>query len=174
MPKKPNKYDELWTAMEKIAAKNQWLELLKTEPQAAWQQMAANCAEDAHTRNFPSRRGTYVINDVPTDRGQVICLYNNNPYKKPGYGNAMDRARRDKETDLFRARIREAGFDELAYATYPGPSEVSAGYSYAMILDACDSELGIIHDAMREALRETEEWNAHRDEAEKADETSED
>lgn len=174
MPKKPNKYDELWAAMEKIGTKHHWLELFKTEPQAAWQQMATNCAEDAHTRNFPTRRGTYVINDVPTDRGQVVCHYNNNPYKKPGYGNAMDHSRRDKETDFFRARIREAGIDELAYATYPGPGKASAGYTYAMILDAGDSQLGIIHDAMREAMGEAEEWNVQWDEAKETDEAGED
>jgi hypothetical protein len=138
--------------MEKAAAKSEWLERLAADPSAAWQEIAKNCAEDSHKNNFPSRRGTYIINDMPTDGGQVMCLYNNNPYKKP-----FPCRQREKETEFFRQRMQEAGIAELGYATFPLEGD-SAGYSYAMILDAKDSQIGIVHDAMKAAMKDALEW----------------
>jgi hypothetical protein len=113
--------------------------------------MAANCAQHAHERMLKSHRGTYLINEAPTARGQVICLYNNHPYKKPAIN------RREMETDLFRQRMRDAGIRELGYSTYPPPGDEDAGYSYAMILDAGESQLWDVRDAMRQAMYEAGE-----------------
>jgi len=141
---------EFFQAIQTIAAKAEWLKKAAATPQAAWQEVAASCAEDANKNNIASRRGTYVINDAPAKSGQVICLYNNNPY-------ADDPDRREEETRLFRIRMREAGIRELGYATYPPSGEELPGYTYAMVLDADESQIGVVNNAMKGAMREASE-----------------
>lgn len=136
------------------AERAEWQERVETDPKTAWREFALKCAEDAKTNRFPSRRGIYVINDVPTSSGQAICLYNNNPYRKPGHGNVIDHARRDTETELFRRRMMELGIGELGYATFPPAGHDLAGYTYALILDGTETQSEKVRDAMREALRE--------------------
>jgi hypothetical protein len=152
MAKRKPRWETLWEEIQKAAARSEWLEQLETDPSAAWQKIAQNCAEDSYKNNFPSRRGTYVINDMPTKGGQVMCLYNNNPYKKP-----FPCRHREKETEFFREQMKEAKIGELGYATYPLEGD-SAGYSYAMILNARDNQIGIVHDAMKAAMKEAYEW----------------
>lgn len=113
--------------------------VLKTKFQAAifWNNLAVSSAEDAYENNFSSRRGVYVITDAPSKSGQVICLYNNNPYS-----HDFKRGRspeRDRETQAFREKLAEHGVKELAYAVWPLKGD-EAGYSYAMILDAGEDQ----------------------------------
>jgi HNH endonuclease len=94
---------------------------------------------------------------MPSECGKAFCLFNNRPYKKPGYGNTMDHARRDRETNMFRRRLTEAGIVELGYGTYPPAGEDSAGYTYAMLIDADESQAGRILDDFHDAVRESDE-----------------
>jgi transcriptional regulator with XRE-family HTH domain len=91
---------------------------------AEWQDLAKAAARDASENHFPSRRGVWHFSDT-----DVLCFYNNNPY-------AADPKLRDEEVAEFRKRLKAARVKELAYATYPGPGEPDAGYTFAMIVDA--------------------------------------
>jgi transcriptional regulator with XRE-family HTH domain len=94
---------------------------------AFWAKEAQRMAKDAHENHFPSRRGVWHIADA-----DKLCFYNNNPY-------AAAPTLRDEEVAEFRKRLKAARIKELAYATYPLPGEESAGYTFAMIVDAGDN-----------------------------------
>jgi hypothetical protein len=81
-----------------------------------WMNMAKLAAQDAYENHFESRWGVYYV-----EGEGVVCLYNNNPYKA---GKHL----REEETQRFRAKLRERGLKELAYAT------TDDGYSYAMLI----------------------------------------
>jgi len=107
----------------------------------AWHELAFAFAKDAHEDHFPSRRGVWHIEDLG-----VLCLYNNNPY-------ANYPALRDEETAAFRKRMRAAGIKVLAYATYPPEGEESAGYTYAMLLDAGQDKQSFVADTMADIVK---------------------
>ena len=94
----------------------------------AWDTLALELARDAYLNHFPSRRGVWEL----VDDG-ALCLYNNNPYADVPEG-------REWELAAFRRWLRAEGIGELAYSTYPPPGEESAGYTYAMLLDASGEE----------------------------------
>src|SRR5712692_3698336 len=50
---------------------------LKRLTKSEWGWLAASAAKDAHEKNFPSRRGLYVV------EGVGIVYYDNNPFKLP-------------------------------------------------------------------------------------------
>jgi hypothetical protein len=77
----------------------------------------------------------------------VLVLFNNHPYAK--FPEA-----RDQETAEFRRRIVEERIEELAYATYPEEVE-SAGYTYALILNASSDRMLWVSDTMREIVGES-------------------
>jgi hypothetical protein len=89
-----------------------------------WQEFARKCAADAHENHFGDRRGARYLEDT-----DVLCFFNNNPY-------ASGTNRRDQEVAGFRDRMKAAGIKELAYATWPPAGRESAGYTFAMIVDA--------------------------------------
>jgi hypothetical protein len=124
---------------------------MKRVSQGQWDKLAQFCAENAHERNFSSRRGAYPIDvpaelsiDVPAEPSEVLCVYNNNPY-------AADAALRDDETARLRKRLKAAKIEELAYATYPPES----GYTFAMILAIGAERLPVVRDLIREVTRES-------------------
>jgi hypothetical protein len=85
--------------------------------------LADGLAKDAFENHFSSRRGIWQLEDY---KG-VLCLYNNNPYDK--YPDL-----RDEELAEFRARMKERGLKELAFAAYPPDGEEDAGYTYARLI----------------------------------------
>jgi hypothetical protein len=126
---------------------------MKRVSQSQWDKLAQFCAENAHERNFSSRRGAYPINvpaepsiDVPAEPSEVLCVYNNNPYVA---GPAL----RDDETARLRKRLKAAKIEELAYATYPAES----GYTFAMILAIGEGQLPVVRDLVIEVTRESYE-----------------
>jgi hypothetical protein len=78
-------------------------------------------------------------------------VYNNNPYAN--FPNL-----RDEETADFRIQLARHGIKELAYATYPPPGHESAGYTYAMILDARMDQKALVHELMKKVLAASFEW----------------
>jgi transcriptional regulator with XRE-family HTH domain len=117
----------------------------KEEPMTratGWKWCAEKFARDAHENHFPSRRGVWYLQGLCK-----LCVYNNNPY-------AQHPDRRDEETAAFRAWLRANGIKELAYATYPMTGE-SAGYTYAMILDAGAERQAEVVSELQRILRES-------------------
>ena len=108
---------------------------------------------------LPTRRGYYVLKNLPTTSGEAICLFNNNPDSGPG--NAVDNRRREKEIALFREWLKKTGINEIGYGTYPPPGEKLAGYTYAMILDAGETQIGIVLAGIDEAKQQAWEWYEH-------------
>jgi hypothetical protein len=66
-------------------------------------------------------------------------VYNNNPYAKHP-------KLRDYELKQFRLRMSAAGIKELGYGTYPPPGDESAGYTYALLLEAGPDRADFIAD----------------------------
>jgi hypothetical protein len=96
-----------------VDTRTEWLN------RAMWDKFARGLAQDAYRIFDSSRRGIWHLEEV-----DKLCVYNNHPW-----------TRRDEETATFRRWLTEHGIGELAYATYP-ETGVTAGTSYAMILDA--------------------------------------
>jgi len=106
-----------------------------TMTKAGWRRFAKGCAASAHEDHFASRRGVWYYEDL-----DVLVLYDNNPY--------ADRPqRRGEELAEFRGRLRAAGVEELAYATYP-----EDGYTYALVMDAGRDREQFVRDAMTDVL----------------------
>ena len=84
-----------------------------------WNQVARECAEDAHRNHFHLRDGVWYLEDK-----DVVVAFNNHPYKA---GLPF----REKELGEFRKRLATAGVKEVGFATYP-----EDGYSYALVVDA--------------------------------------
>jgi hypothetical protein len=95
-----------------------------------WTRFAAACAKDAHENYFPSRRGTWYVEDLG-----VVVLFNNNPYEKYP-------ALRDEELAEFRRELEVEGIRELGYATY------ADGYTYALVLGAGRDRVGFLTKLM--------------------------
>lgn len=108
-----------------------------------WNKLAYRCAAEAFEKNWPSRRGIYLLK-VTRDKA-VLCFYNNNPW-------ANYPTLRDEETAEFRKRMRAEGLKELAYATYPPEREECAGYSYAMLIDAGEERMDWVQETMTEIV----------------------
>jgi len=113
-----------------------------------WKKLAAKAAEEACKENFESRRGLYEVVKTPNARGSVICVYNNNPWDDFKDGKS---ARRDAETEEFRAALAKEGIEELAYETYPKSGE-DAGYTFAMIVDAGIDKLDWMADTLTDIV----------------------
>jgi len=154
--RKTNFGDILFRLSDPRSAKAAWLEMLQEDPEKAWPLFANHLAKSAHEKDFPTRSGYYVLNGFPTASGQAVCLFNNNPDK--GSGNKIDNRRREKELAAFRQRIEATGIKELGYGGYPLPWEEQGGYTYAIILDVSQSNMGIFLAAINEAKREAWDW----------------
>jgi hypothetical protein len=118
-----------------------------------WDAFAFECALDAHENHFPDRRGVWHITDW-----DVLVVYNNNPY-------CGDPTARDRETNVIRERLAANGIKELAYATYPPEGKESAGYTYAMVLDARGDQMDWVIETVQEVTKETmmQLWKAKDD-----------
>lgn len=103
-----------------------------------WATIAVEYAKDASENIFQSRRGAFVINNLPTESGQVVCIYDNNPYGDFVNGRS---ARRDDETESLVAKLKERGFRQLSYAVWPAKRGPDYGYTYAMIIDAGETQI---------------------------------
>lgn len=118
--------------------KDRQMETIKNRAHA--KALAEFYAKDANENYFSSRRGTWYLADI----GKV-CMYNNNPY-------AVDATLRDKETKVFLKHLRSLGIDCLAQASYPPAGSESAGYTYALILNAGEADLDKIAKAFQETF----------------------
>jgi hypothetical protein len=150
-----------WEDIFQMSAKGRLLQRLRYDPQEAWNEFATLHAEHRNKNDFATRRGYFIVPDMPTASGKAFCLFDNRPYRKEGGGNTMDHRRRQKLMELFREKLRDAGISELGYGTYPPPGQELAGYTSAIILDADDSKTQIIIDGFHESVRETDEWHAN-------------
>src|SRR5262249_26226633 len=103
-----------------------------------------------------TRRGSWLVKGLPTASGQAVCLFNNNPDTGPG--NTIDNRRRERELSLFRALLTEAAIAELGFGTYPPAGEKLGGYTYAILLDAGESQEAIVLDAIDKARNEAWNW----------------
>jgi transcriptional regulator with XRE-family HTH domain len=92
--------------------------------QSDWDLLAQSEAKNAHEKNFPSRRGIYVV------EGVGIVYYDNNPFKLP-----REEDRREELISQFRAFLNRSKINEKAYAYYP-PSGKSKDYTFAMVIQA--------------------------------------
>jgi len=97
-----------------------------------WQEVADELAERAGDELFHSHRGVYFVEDR-----DVLCLYNNHPYKNPDL--------RPREVRKLRQGLKRLGIPVLAYGESPKTGE-DAGYTYAMILDAGDDRVDEVSD----------------------------
>ena len=124
----------------------------KSGSKSYWKFLAAHEAKHAHENLFSSRRGVYLFSDVETSSGQSLCIYNNNPYQdfKDGVSE-----QREEETTKLRIALKKAGLKELAYETYPAKGDESAGYTFAMFIDATDDDTPTIHELYNEILRDS-------------------
>ena len=155
MAKRRFKWEEMW----KMPAKDRLLQRLRytsDDPQEAWNEFATLHAEDRHNNDFATRRGYFIVPDLPTSSGKAFCLFDNRPYTKADGGNR----RREKLMELFREKLKDAGISELGYGTYPRAGEEQAGYTSAIMLDADESKTQIIIDGFHQSVRETDEWHA--------------
>lgn len=108
-----------------------------------WLAVTDLCARDAYENNFASRRGTYIV-ELFGAADSVVCIYDNNPYKD-------DATKRDRETDDITRRLAAIGVETLAYSTYPKDG-VSAGYTYAMLVDADVARHNEVREVVYKAL----------------------
>ena len=67
----------------------------------------------------------------------------------------MHPKRRDYELAQFRRRMSAAGIAELGYGTYPPAGEPSAGYTYALLLEAGPDRAYFIADTMDSVVMDT-------------------
>jgi len=170
MAQRRTKWEDMWN----MPAKDRLLQRLLHDPQDAWNEFGTLHAEDRNKNDFATRRGYFILSDMPTASGKAFCLFDNRPYKKEGGGNTRDHRRRQKLMELFREKLRDAGISELGYGTYPRPGEELAGYTSAIILDADDSKTEIIIGGFHQSVRETEEWHVNgRDDEQARDEEEE-
>jgi hypothetical protein len=89
-----------------------------TNGQTDFSEIAKMAAARAHEDNFESRRGVHLMPEI-----NALCIYNNNPYTHAPQ-------RRDEETAELREWLRQNGYVERAFASYP-----EDGYSTALIVD---------------------------------------
>lgn len=94
----------------------------------------------AYNTNFSSHRGVEHWEDV-----DVLVVYNNHPY-------ANDPDRRTHELAAFGQAMRQEGIRELSFASYPTEGD-SAGYTFALVLDASRDRIGWVTDTWEEILR---------------------
>ncbi|MHB1424718.1 MAG: helix-turn-helix domain-containing protein [Gemmataceae bacterium] len=100
------------------------MQQLKSLTSLEWGLLAQNAAKDAHEKNFPSRRGLYVV------EGGGIVYYDNNPFKLP-----REKDRREDLILQFRAFLERSKLQEKACAYYPTSGE-SKDYTFAMVIQA--------------------------------------
>jgi hypothetical protein len=85
--------------------------------------LAVAAAKDAHENNFPSRRGTYPIEDQG-----LVCIYDNNPWANaPGL--------RAEHLEATRVALEEAGYVVVATGAYPASGK-DAGYTRTLLVRA--------------------------------------
>ena len=152
-----------WKEFEKalrMPAKDHLIERLRDafdDPQEAWNEFATLHAENRHNNDFATRRGSFIVPDLPTASGKAFCLFYNRPYPAMEGGTR----RREKLMGIFRGKLQEGGISELAYGIYPRAGEERAGYTFAIMLDADYSMAQIIIDGFHQSVRETDEWQAN-------------
>jgi hypothetical protein len=102
------------------------LDFAEADLERQYRPMAAEAAEVAHTRDFPTRWGVRELEWVGD--ASLLVVYNNNPY--PEHATA-----RDRELQALRRYMAEDMIDtyECGYAEYPATGK-SEGYSYAMLV----------------------------------------
>ncbi len=116
--------------------------------------LALACAREAYEQNFPSRRGTYIIEDKPD---AYVCVYHNNPCQG-------DDARR--ELGALIEQLAQHGVDVAAVGSWPRSGE-SADYTKSILFKVppgTDDEAA--HDLVRVILAGT--LAAAHDEAKRA------
>lgn len=117
-----------------------------------WATIAVEYAKDASENSFHSRRGAFLINNLPTESGQAVCIYDNNPYRDFINGRS---AWRDDETESLVAKLQERGFTQLSYAVWPAKRGAGYGYTYAMIIDADEEQIDEIESIAVENLKQS-------------------
>jgi hypothetical protein len=108
--------------------------------------LARLAARDAHTNLFESHRGVYEV-EGPVLARPTVVYYNNHPYE----GSPT---RREEETAKLMEALKEAGIEELAYATYPVSGE-QAGYTFAMVLGAGPEQTELTGQKLAEVIKES-------------------
>ena len=88
-----------WEDMLRMPAKDRLLQRLRytsDDPQEAWNEFATLHAQDRHKNDFATRRGYFIVPDLPTSSGKAFCLFDNRPYTSADGGNR----RREKLMEL--------------------------------------------------------------------------
>ena len=117
-----------------------------------WGQLALDAAKEANEKNFKSRRGLYVVENVG------IVYYDNNPFKLP-----PEKDRREELITRFRTFLRNSAkaspsgrakvigrplkLQEKASAYYPTFGK-EKGYTFVMVISGPDNP-HIVFDAVR-------------------------
>jgi hypothetical protein len=103
-----------------------------------WTHIANTHAGNCFMRNFSARRGVYY-----DPEHKCLILFSNNPYSEP--------QGRVDELEEVRTRIAVRGWKELGFGSYP-PDGEDAHYSYAMVVDAQESDQKALTDLYKDAL----------------------
>lgn len=114
--------------------------MAKKSPAENWTHIANNHAGDCFINYFLVRRGVYY-----DKRHRCIVIFSNNPYRENQW--------RLDELSAIRAALSARGLNELSIGFYP-PDGDDARYTYAMLVDAPESQLLTLADLQTKAIED--------------------